>query len=130
MFNKGYSVPADADAFMVEHVQGDWKVLKKIVRKSDDDLALLVHATFVDIAAAANDSDPNPTTAAVAAPVAGAPLPSFVGLSSIEARSSWESEVIKILSPQFGCEQLQERLDELYAFYSEGYVRGLRGLYG
>jgi len=51
LFNKTFAGAAQKDPkkFLLDHVKGDWKVLTKLVRRSQDDLGLLLHTMLNEL---------------------------------------------------------------------------------
>eukprot|EP00456_Euglypha_rotunda_P071647 TRINITY_DN6423_c0_g1_i11.p1 TRINITY_DN6423_c0_g1~~TRINITY_DN6423_c0_g1_i11.p1 ORF type:complete len:236 (-),score=18.24 TRINITY_DN6423_c0_g1_i11:11-718(-) len=49
VINKSYSNPKDPSLFFTEHLQSDWKVLGTMVRRSVDDVAMLLHLSILSI---------------------------------------------------------------------------------
>ncbi len=43
VINKAYTNPKDLPTHFTEHVQNDWKMLRAIIRRSEDDVAMLMH---------------------------------------------------------------------------------------
>jgi hypothetical protein len=68
---RSYCNPQDPAKWFVDHLTQDWTLLRSMVRRSDDDLAMLVHSALVGVRADA----PGDEKKAVAAGAAGAAAP-------------------------------------------------------
>jgi len=49
LINKAYCNPRDPAKYFVDHCDSDWKVLRSMIRRSVDDLAMLIHLTVLSI---------------------------------------------------------------------------------
>ncbi len=126
LINKGYTNPKDLALHFTEHVQNDWKMLRAIVRRSEDDVAMLMHLAVLAVGA---DNAPkvNPTpapppaaNAANPAPVAASARADVSVLGKIEDRTIWELEFSKLAMPHLDAKDLQPRLEASYKRFGEG----------
>ena len=82
-----------------DHLLQDWAVLKQTVRRSDDDIAMLLHSTLQVLSEDKTESG-------------------RVRLASQADRSEWESYAAGLVQPVFNSDDIAERLEVIYAQYS------------
>jgi hypothetical protein len=118
LMNKGYTNPKDLPLHFTEHVQNDWKMLRAIIRRSEDDVAMLMHNAILVVAAGVDAPNVPPAPPLPAGAVKPGPVPGL--LSKIEDRSAWELEFSRLVLPLMDTKDVQQRLEASYKKYSEG----------
>lgn len=95
--------------FFAEHLSGDWKVLKQMVRRSDDDVAIIMHEVIRQLSSEEQqDAGKDLTT-----------------LKAMEHRSEWENTISsKVIHPTVIEDNLVTRLENIVSQTSKDLDEG------
>uniref|UniRef100_A0A7S0DVA6 Uncharacterized protein n=1 Tax=Amorphochlora amoebiformis TaxID=1561963 RepID=A0A7S0DVA6_9EUKA len=125
LFDKEYSAEARKNParFIENHVKGDWKILCKLVRRSPDDVGMLLHSMLAEVGSKVVDTNAVPAMAVEAKKPPVKCQPGWMRLDTIPKRDFYEKsfgkETVDIAFDSKGVGARLEIANKMYSSQSE-----------